>query len=167
MPTTKAGPCIALVDDGEGGQCQCGTTESSCWYGPGKIFCASHRAAWNRWKKQEAAAEQEEAPSALAEAEEVLGTRYCEPADMKWYERYNDVEKHSLEFCVQGDFKFEGMRKGHSDIRWLSVEELVKTGCSKESFVSLTDNYIEALKKTFKNDAKRFKSAASASRRGR
>ena len=79
-------------------------------------------------------------------------------------ERYNEVAKSSMDYCVQGTFKFESMVKGHGDIRWLSVEELAASGYSKEQFETLTGKYIKELQKRFKRDAKAFKSKAQQRR---
>ena len=46
------GPCKAMVVDDDGDEEECGVCISSCWYGKGKTFCASHRAAWQKSKAQ-------------------------------------------------------------------------------------------------------------------
>ncbi len=99
----EGGPCIAKVvdDDAEGGTRECGRSVSSCWYGKGKLYCASHRTAWNKSKAQ---ADDAEEPSYLDDMTEVIGTRYCEPSKMKPAEKYNSIKKTSLQFCVQGTF---------------------------------------------------------------
>ena len=78
---------------------------------------------------------------------------------MEWSERYNDVEKKSLQFCVQGSFAFAGDKRGHTDMRWETLDQLVAC-TTREDFEQLTSNYIKTLQKTFKRDAKRFKPAA-------
>ena len=160
MVVYAGGPCIAIVE----GEQQCGATESSWWYGAGSNkFCARHRTAWKKWRLGETD-EPHEPPSNLAEVHEMLGSRFCEPSNMAWYERYNEVAKSSMDYCVQGTFKFEGMVKGHGDIRWLAVEKLAASGYSKEQFETLTGKYIKELQKRFKRDAKAFKSEAQQRR---
>ena len=101
---------------------RCGVTVSSFWYGKrGNKFCASHRAAWNRFRKGGETQEDDEEPSVLTEMDELLGTRYCEPVKMKRKERYNEVEKNELQFCVQGTFNFEEDARGHTDTRWQTL----------------------------------------------
>ena len=65
------GPCIAMVVNDDGGEEEeCGVCTSSYWYGKGKTFCASHRAAWNKSKAQvDDAAD----PSYISEMDDVLG----------------------------------------------------------------------------------------------
>ena len=100
----------------------------------------------------------EEDPSYLTEMDVLLGSRYCEPAKMSKPEKYNDVEKDSLQFCVQGTFTVEGYMydKGSTDTRWQTLEQLTES-CSRKDFVELSGAYVEALQKGFKRDAKRFK----------
>lgn len=150
------GPCEAMVIGDDGDEEQCNVCISSCWYGKGKTFCAAHRAAWQKSKAQVDDAEE---PSYISEMDDVLGARYCEPSKMKPAERYNDVKKSTLQLCVQGTFVPEGYERGCVDTRWQSIEEL-SASCSREDFVQLTSGYIKALEKTFKRDAKRFKTAA-------
>ena len=149
------GPCEAMVIGDDGDEEQCNVCISSCWYGKGKTFCAAHRAAWQKSKAQVDDAEE---PSYISEMDDVLGARYCEPSKMKPAERYNDVKKSTLQLCVQGTFVPEGYERGCVDTRWQSIEEL-SASCSREDFVQLTSGYIKALEKTFKRDAKRFKTA--------
>ena len=155
------GPCIALVCDEDGDEGQCGVYTSSCWYGKGKTFCASHRTAW---KKSTAQAEDAEEPSYISEVDDVLGARYCEPSKMKPAERFNDVRKTVLQLCVQGTFVPDGYERGTTDTRWQSVDELVAS-ISREDFDRLTSAYVKALQTSFKRDAKRFKTAAQLARR--
>ena len=158
MPTKAGGPCQGPGGDGEGSIC--GVTESTCWYGKrGHQFCSSHRAAWNHWKKS-GAVEDDEEPSALTEIDTLLGTRYCEPSKMKPKERRNEVSMSVLQFNVQGTFNCdEDDERGHTDTRWQTLDELVESGCSKAAFQAMTAAHITQLEKTFKRDAKRFKSA--------
>ena len=72
---------------------------------------------------------------------------------MKEPDKYNDVEKDALQFCVQGT------NQGRIDTRWQTVEEL-KESCSREAFVEVAADYIKELQKSFKREAKRFKAAA-------
>jgi hypothetical protein len=58
---------MVINDDDE--EEQCGVCTSSCWYGKGKTFCASHRAAWNKSKAQ---ADDAEEPSYISEMDDVL-----------------------------------------------------------------------------------------------
>ena len=150
------GPCIAMVCDDDGDEEQCGACVSSFWYGKGKTFCAAHRAAWQKSKAQ---AEDAEEPSYVSEADEVVGARYCEPSMMKPAERFNDVKKTALQLCVQGTFIPDGYERGTIDTRWQSMEEL-QASISREDFERLTSDYVKELQKTFKRDAKRFKTAA-------
>ena len=152
----SGGPCQAVVMGDDGDEEQCNVCISSCWYGKGKTFCAAHRTAW---KKSTAQADNAAEPTYIAEMDDVVGARYCEPRDMKPPERYNDIEKRTLQLCVQGTFVPEGYDRGCVDTRWQSIEEL-SASCSREDFVQLTSGYIKALEKTFKRDAKRFKTAA-------
>ena len=154
------GPCKAMVVDDDGDEEECGVCISSCWYGKGKTFCASHRAAWQKSKAQ---AEDAEEPSYVSEADEVLGARYCEPSMMKAPERFNDVKKTALQLCVQGTFIPDGYERGTIDTHWQSMEEL-QASISLEDFERLTSNYVKELQKTFKRDAKRFKTAAQLAR---
>ena len=149
------GPCQATTLDDDGDEVQCGVSSSSFWYGKGKTFCASHRAAWN---KSKAEADQGEEPSYITDMEDVLGARFCEPSKMKPAERYNDVKKAAVQLCVQGSFVPEGYARGVTDTRWQSIEELTAS-CSREDFEELTSKYVKALEKTFKREAKRFKTA--------
>ena len=91
--------------------------------------------------------------------DELLGTRYCEPAKMKRKERYNEVKKTELQFCVQGTFNYEDDARGHTDTRWQTLEEL-KESCSREDFEQAAAAYVKELQKIFKRDAKKFKTAA-------
>jgi hypothetical protein len=102
------GPCIAKVvdDDAEGGTRECGRSVSSCWYVKGKLYCASHRTAWN---KSKALADDAEEPSYLDDMTEVIGTRYCEPSKMKPAEKYNSIKKTSLKE-LQKSFKRDAKR---------------------------------------------------------
>ena len=53
-------------------------------------------------------------------ADELLGTRHCEPTRMNRKQRRNTVEKSTLQYCVQGTFNCEdGDERGGSqfDIR--------------------------------------------------
>ena len=160
----EGGPCIAKVvdDDAEGGTRECGRSVSSCWYGKGKLYCASHRTAWNKSKAQ---ADDAEEPSYLDDMIEVIGTRYCEPSKMKPAEKYNSIKKTSLQFCVQGTFIPEGYERGTTDTRWQTVDELV-AAISREDFEDQSSEYmyIKELQKSFKRDAKRFKTAAQLAR---
>lgn len=158
----EGGPCIAKVvdDDAEGGTRECGRSVSSCWYGKGKLYCASHRTAWNKSKAQ---ADDAEEPSYLDDMTEVIGTRYCEPSKMKPAEKYNSIKKTSLQFCVQGTFIPEGYERGTTDTRWQTVDELV-AAISREDFEEQSSEYIKELQKSFKRDAKRFKTAAQLAR---
>jgi hypothetical protein len=152
----KGGPCIAkVVDDAaEGVTRECGRCVSSCWYGKGKLYCASHRTAWNKSKAQ---ADDAEEPSYLDDMTEIIGTRYCEPSKMKLAEKYNSIKKTSL--CVQGTFIPEGYERGTTDARWQTVDELV-AAISREDFKNQSSEYIKELQKSFKRDAKRFRTAA-------
>ena len=116
-----------------------------------------------RWKKECGAAGDEEA-SLLTEMGELLGTRfnlnrYCEPTKMAAPEKYNDVKKNALQFCVQGTFTPEGFQRGQTDTRWQSLEQLTES-CSREDFERLFKAHLKDLEKSFKRDAKRFKTAA-------
>ena len=154
------GPCIAMVINDDDEEEQCGVCTSSCWYGKGKTFCASHRAAWNKSKAQ---ADDAEEPSYISEMDDVLGARYCEPSKMKPAERFNDVKKTVLQLCVQGTFIPDGYTRGTTDTRWQSIDELVGS-ISREDFDRLTSDYVKELQKSFKRDAKRFKMAAQLAR---
>ena len=158
----EGGPCIAKVvdDDAEGGTRECGRSVSSCWYGKGKLYCASHRTAWNKSKAQ---ADDAEEPSYLDDMIEVIGTRYCEPSKIKPAGKYNSIKKTSLQFCVQGTFIPEGYERGTTDTRWQTVDELV-AAISREDFEEQSSEYIKELQKSFKRDAKRFKTAAQLAR---
>jgi hypothetical protein len=90
---------------------------------------------------------------------EVIGTRYCEPSKMKPAEKYNSIKKTSLQFCVQGTFIPEGYERGTTNTRWQTVDELV-AAISHEDFEYQSSEYIKELQKSFKRDAKRFKTAA-------
>ena len=163
MPHKAGGPCKAWVDgeeDGEEGG-ECGETWSSQWYGKrGHQFCASHRAAWQHWRKDSGADNNgDEQPSDLTKMSELLGTRYCEPSVMAWPARYNNISKSVLQYCVQGTFTVEGYAKGHDDTRWQTLAQLTDS-CSREDFEQLTAAYIKDLQKAFKRDAKKFKPAA-------
>ena len=60
------GPCCALLPADEGGG-RCGVNVWSFWYGKrGNKFCASHRAAWNRFRKG-------------GETQETSLTQQCQP----------------------------------------------------------------------------------------
>ena len=39
-------------------------------------------------------------------------------------EKYNDVEKDTLQYCVQGTFTPNGYRRGQTDTRWQSLDKL-------------------------------------------
>ena len=163
MPHKAGGPCKAWVDgeeDGEEGG-ECGKTWSSQWYGKrGHQFCSSHRAAWQHWRNESGAGKDgDEQPSNLTEMSDLLGTRFCEPSVMEWPDRYNDIKKNALQYCVQGTYAVEGYAKGHDDTRWQTLEQLTRN-CSREDFESLSAAYIKDLQKKFKNDAKKFKPAA-------
>ena len=108
------GPCQAPVEENDDGICG-HEGLSSTWYGKaGHQFCGSHRAAWLRWRKEGGAADNDEA-SYLTKMGELLGTRYCEPAQMAAPAKYNDVKKNTLQFCVQGTFTPEGYARGQTD----------------------------------------------------
>ena len=154
------GPCIAMVVGDDGDNEQCGVCISSWWYGKGKTFCASHRAAWQKSRAQEEDAEE---PSYVSEVDEVLGARFCEPSKMKPADKYNDVKKTALQLCVQGTFIPDGDERGCTDTRWQSMEEL-QASVSREDFERLTSDYVKELQKSFKRDAKRFKTAAQLAR---
>ena len=162
MPRRLGGPCQAPVEENSDGICGF-EGQSSTWYGKrGHQFCGSHRAAWVRWCK-ESGAEEEEAPSYLTEMDTLLGTRYCEPSKMKAAEKYNDVEKSSVEYCVQGTFTPEGYARGQTDTRWQTLAQLTES-CSREDFVELYQTLLKDLEKSFKRDAKRFKTASQLAR---
>ena len=154
------GPCIAIVVGDDGKDEQCGACVSSFWYGKGKTFCAAHRAAWQKSKAQ---AEDAEELSYVSEVDEMLGSRYCEPSMMKPAEKFNDVKKSTLQLCVQGTSIPNGYERGNTDTRWQSIEELVAS-VSREDFDRLTSDYVKELQKSFKRDAKRFKTAAQLAR---
>ena len=134
---------------------------STCWYGKrGRHhFCSSHRAAWERWRKDDDAEEDEE--RYVTDMNELLGTRNCEPShsQMKAPEKYNDVKKNALQFCVQGTFTAAGYARGAMDTRWQTVDELSKS-CSREDFERLAAAYVKEPQKSLRRDAKRFKPAA-------
>lgn len=154
----RGGPCQAVVDE-DGAICG-HEGLSSTWYGKrGHQFCGSHRAAWMRWRASNDDAEEGEDPSYLTEMESLLGVRYCEPSMMKDAEKFNDVKKNALQFCVQGTFTPEGYQRGRIDTRWQTLDQLTER-CSKEDFEALYKQYLKDIEKTFKRDAKRFKSAA-------
>jgi hypothetical protein len=156
----EGGPCMARLGNGDNAPLCCHEGLSSTWYGKsGHQFCGSHRAAWNRWKKEHGVEQEEEEPRYLTEMDELLGTRYCEPAEMKTDERFNDVTKSSLQFCVQGTFTAESYTRGMVDTRWQTLEQLSES-CSREDFERLFKRHLKDLEKTFKRDAKRFKKAA-------
>ena len=150
------GPCLAMVVGDDGEDEQCGVCISSFWYGKGKTFCAAHRAAWQKSKAQPDDAED---PAYVSVVDEVLGSRYCEPANMKPAEKYNDVKKTALQLCVQGTFVPEGYDRGCTDTRWQTMDELVSS-ISREDFEQLFKAHLKDLEKSFKRDAKRFKTAA-------
>ena len=77
--------------------------------------------------------------------------------------RFNDVNKTALQLCVQGTFIPDGYERGTIDTRWQSIEEL-QASISRADFERLTSNYVKELQKTFKRDAKRFKTAAQLAR---
>ena len=160
MPHSEGGPCCAVVGEEDDGSPQlCGETWSTCWYGKkGKKFCAGHRAAWNHWRHSGDADEEVE-HSTLTDVDELLGVRYCEPITMKGAERYNDIAKNNMQYCVQGTFTVEGYARGHTDTRWQKLDELVEC-CTREDFEKQTKAYLKELEKTFKRDAKRLKTAA-------
>ena len=96
----------------------------------------------------------------MTEIDELLGTRYCEPTKMKPKERRNQVLMNALQYNVQGTFNCaEDDERGQTDTRWQTVDELVESGCSQKEFDAMCDAHIKQLQKTFKRDAKRFKSA--------
>ena len=55
----------------------------------------------------------EEPQRYLTEMNELLGTRYCDAAKMSSDDKFNDVKKNTLHFCVQGTFKAEGYERQH------------------------------------------------------
>ena len=94
-------------------------------------------------------------------------------------DKFNDVKKSTLQFCVQGTFKAEdGTRAGPTDVkrraRWQSLlarpahervpsdtdSDCVSESCSREDFEQLFKAHLKDLEKSFKRDAKRFKTAA-------
>ena len=96
----------------------------------------------------------------MTEIDEVLGTRYCEPTTMEPKERRNQVLMNTLQYNVQGTFNCaEDDERGHIDTRWQTLDELVESGCSKAEFEEMTAAHIKQLQKTFKRDAKRFRTA--------
>ena len=80
--------------------------------------------------------EDAEEPSYIDEADEVLGTQYCEPNIMKPAKKFNDVKKSALQLCVLGTFIPEGYQCGSTDAHWQSIEELVAS-ISPEDFDQL------------------------------
>ena len=161
MPQHERGPCQA---PGEENGDICGETWSSCWYGAarkGIHFCASHRAAWQDFKQNGAATEQSEEATVLTVADELLGTRHCEPTRMNRKQRRNTVKKSTLQYCVQGTFNCEdGDERGEPDARWQTLDELIEAGCCREKFIDLCATHVKQLQKTMTQDAKRFKTAA-------
>ena len=94
-------------------------------------------------------------------ADELLGTRYCEPTRMNRKQRRNTVEKSTLQYCVQGTFNCEdGDERGEPDARWQTLDELIEAGCCREKFIDLCATHVKQLQKTMTQDAKRFKTAA-------
>lgn len=155
------GPCQAPVEDNEDGICGY-EGMSSTWYGKqGHQFCGSHRSAWKHWQEEHSAGRDghEEEPRYLTEMDELLGSRFCDPSKMKPDDKFNAVKKNSLQYCVQGTFTAEGYARGMVDTRWQTLEQLTER-CSKESFEKLYKSHLKDLEKTFKNAAKRFKTAA-------
>eukprot|EP00964_Phaeocystis_antarctica_P118794 scaffold82531_cov56-Phaeocystis_antarctica.AAC.1 len=74
---------------------------------------------WQDFKQNGAAIEQSEEATVLTVADELLGTRYCEPTRMNRKQRWNTVEKSTLQYCVQGTFNCEdGDERGEPDARW-------------------------------------------------
>ena len=59
----------------------------------------------------------------------------------------------------QGTFNFDDDARGHTDTRWQTLAELTEY-CSREDFEKLSGAYIKELQKTFRRDAKKFKTAA-------
>ena len=155
MPWRSGGPCQAPVEENEDGICGY-EGESSTWYGKaGCQFCSSHRAAWLHWRKE--GDKQDDEPSRyLSEMDALLGTRYCDPTKMGPDDKFNDVKKDALHFCVQGTFKAEGYARGPTDVRWQSLQQLTES-CSREDFERLYKQHLKDLEKAFKRDAKRFK----------
>ena len=159
MPQRHGGPCQAPMEDGEGGICGYEGL-SSTWYGKrGRQFCGSHRAAWEHDRNDGDAAQGEEDASFVSEMDVLLGSRYCEPTKMSAPQKYNDVKTDALQLCVQGTFTVEGYAKGRTDTRWQTIAELAES-CSREDFEQLSAAYIKELQKSFKRDAKRFKTRA-------
>ena len=159
MPDKAGGPCQA---PGEEVGTFCGETLSSCWYGKarqGIHFCSIHRAAWNDFR-QHGATEAAEEATVLREADEFLGSRYCEPSIMESKQRRNKVGKSTLQFCVQGTFNCaQDDERGETDARWQTLDELLEAGCSREEFNGLCAAHVTQLQKTMRQDAKRFKTA--------
>ena len=91
--------------------------------------------------------------------DELLRTRYCDPSKMGPDDKFNDVKKNTLQFCVQGTFKAEGYRRGPTDVRCQTLEQLTES-CSREDFEKLYKQHLKDLEKTFKRDAKRFETVA-------
>ena len=150
---------MAPVEENEDGLCGY-EGQSSTWYGKrGHQFCGSHRAAWLHWRASGAGEESEEPQRYLTEMDELLGARYCDPDKMSTDDKFNDVKKSTLHFCVQGTFKAEGYKRGPTDVRWQSLEQLTES-CSREDFERLYKKHLKDLEKTYKRDAKRFKTAA-------
>ena len=160
LPRERGGPCQAV--DAEDNTL-CGETWSTCWYGKtkkGVHFCSSHRGAWEQFKLNGTAEKADEA-TALTEVHDLLGTRYCEPSRMGRKQRRNEVGKDasSLQFCVQGTFNCaQDDERGEPDTRWLTLDELVEAGCSRQEFNGFCATYVKELQETMKKDAKRFKS---------
>ena len=138
MPWRHGGPCQAPDEDNENGIC--GFEGECCtWYGKaGHQFCSSHRAAWYHWKQREegGAAADGEPQRYLTQMDELLGTRYCDPTKMGSDDKFNDIKKSTLQFCVQGTFKAEGYTRGPTDVRWQSLDQLTES-CSREDFERL------------------------------
>ena len=158
MPRT-GGPCQAPVDNVDG---ICGHEGvSSTWYGKrGHQFCSSHRAAWLKWRREGGGDEEdEEQPRYLTEMNELLGSRFCDPTTMKADDKFNDVEKTSLHYLVQGTFTAEGYARGVVDTRWQTLQQLTER-CSREDFEAQYKSHLKDLEKMFKSAAKRFKKAA-------
>jgi len=161
MPQSERGPCQG---PGDAPGTLCGQTWSTCWYGAarkGIHFCSHHRRAFEASKQNGAATEEAEDATELAQVDELLGTRYCEPSRMQPKQRRNTVGKSTLQYCVQGTFCCdEDDERGETDVRWQTVDELVEVKCSREDFNELCAKHMQQLKKTMVAHAKRFKTAA-------
>ena len=100
------------------------------------------------------------------EGDGFAGLRFCEPSQMTAKQKRKDIDRKSMQLCVQGTFKCEDADDpGFIDTRWQSIDDLVAS-LPRENFQAATDAFVKDITKSLKREAKALQDAQAEAQGG-